>query len=448
MNYRICYGYVTPQKKFYVTDLFYKQIYDYMENQKDFVFHRRWGDRHNCQTSVGYKNVRFFGTHYRKTFWEICVYGTNLSHFIERKNNVFTYGTYDYETKTREEISIDLSATNSPSIPNSEEPKESEARTKLLVEETVNRMLQTYSDLFSEISGKGEFIEFLTENCNDIICGEETEEEIQEYVIEGQHFFEFYVDIEKFNEYLKREVDLQYILNKFPYLNEYIDKIDVCSILNKEKEYPSECTVEDWIKHFKEVVDKEISRYLFVTNISKYTVEFFLDKYSNLIDGIQDKKEFLENFEKELDSFKSLSRDEPTLFDKVERYIHDYVIFESYSTFVKEYGQDTYTIELTEQKESLFNSDLDLNALSAEEQKQISLYRELKEVQTKEMYNKNGKTIKASFSSMPKLISITENMITVLEKLNIISLKGDEYNFVSFKQIDEFITLVKDMAIS
>lgn len=419
-----------------------------MENQKDFVFHRRWGDRHNCQTSVGYKNIRFFGTHYRKTFWEIYVYGTNLSHFIERKNNVFTYGTYDYETKTREEISIDLSATNSPSIPNSEEPKESEARTKLLVEETVNRMLQTYSDLFSEISGKGEFIEFLTENCNDIICGEETEEEIQEYVIEGQHFFEFYVDIEKFNEYLKREVDLQYILNKFPYLNEYIDKIDICSILNKEKEYPSECTVEEWIKHFKEVADKEISRYLFVTNISKYTVEFFLDKYSDLINGIQDKKDFLENFEKELDSFKSLSCDEPTLFDKVERYIHDYVIFESYSTFVKEYGQDTYTIELTEQKESLFNSDLDLNALSAEEQKQISLYRELKEVQTKEMYNKNGKTIKASFSSMPKLISITENMITVLEKLNIISLKGDEYNFVSFKQIDEFITLVKDMAIS
>ena len=179
------------------------------------------------------------------------------------------------------------------------------------------------------------------------------------------------------------------------------------------------------------------------SNIEKEFVKSYIDK------NYQERLLYeLGSSKKRVNALSRFSHNAETILKKSVSKIHDYVIFESYSTFVKEYGQDTYTIELTEQKESLFNSDLDLNALSAEEQKQISLYIELKEVQTKEMYNKNGKTIKASFSSMPKLISITENMITVLEKLNIISLKGDEYNFVSFNQINEFITLVKDMTIS
>ena len=59
------------------------------------------------------------------------------------------------------------------------------------------------------------------------------------------------------------------------------------------------------------------------------------------------------------------------------------------------------------------------------------------------MHNKNGKTLKATFSSIPKLISTTKNLTTILENLNMISFEKDKYNFVSFEQIYEFVNLVK-----
>ena len=128
----------------------------------------------------------------------------------------------------------------------------------------------------------------------------------------------------------------------------------------------------------------------------------------------------------------------------MEIYIRNYVCFDSYTEFVKEYGQNMYVIDLTEEKEKLFNSDIDLDTLSIEEQKQIGLYRKLKKIQAEEMYNKNGKTIKATFSSIPKLVSITEKMINILKNLNMISIDDDQYSFVSFEQISEFISLVKE----
>jgi len=443
MNYRICYGYDAPQEKFYVTDLFYKQVYDYIENQKDFVFHRRWGDRHNCQTTVSYKNIRFFGTHYRKTFWSLYVYETNLSYFIERKDNVFSYGTYDCTTKISNKKTVDLNTT-SLSIQNQNEEKKLECKAPFLVEEIVDKIIQTYLDLFNRISDKEGLIESLTDRCNDIIYEIETEEDVQECIADGKHIFKFYLDSEKLYEYLKQEVDLKYIINKLPYLREYVDKIDICSILREEKEYPSECTLDDWMEHFKAIVDEEISKYLFAKNINNYTIKFFLDKYRHLIENIQNQQVFLEEFEKELDLLKNFCHNETSLFDKVESYIRNYVFYESYIAFVKEYGQDMYIIELTEKKANLFNSNVDLVSLSVEEQKQIVLYRKLKQIQSKEMYNKNGKTIKASFSSIPKLISITEKLITSLKKLNMIALKKDKYSFISFERIHEFITLVKD----
>ena len=447
MNYQICYGYVAPKNNFYVTDLFYKQIYDYVENQKDFVFHRRWGDRHNCQTSVSFKNVRIFGTHYRKTFWELYVYSTNISYFIKRKGDVFTYGTYDCKTEICDEKNIDLNNTSLLFMQDSKEHKEFECKSKIFLEDFVDKMIITYSDLFSKIHDKEDFIDFLTDSCNDIVGEIEMEEELQRCVAEGRHIFEFYLDSENFYEYLKQEVNLNYVLNEFPYLSEYVDKIDICSILNEEKTFLEECTMDDWIHRFKTRVDEEISKYLFATNIGKYTVDFFLDKYSNLINNIKTSKiqqEFLETFEKELELMKNSSFSETNLFYKVERYIRDYVVYDSYTAFVTEYGQDTYIIELTEEKEMLFNSNFNLNILSDDDRKQFTLYRKLKQIQSNEMYNKNGKTIKASFSSIPKLISKTENLITILEKLNMISLEGETYDFVSFEHIHEFINLVKD----
>jgi hypothetical protein len=60
------------------------------------------------------------------------------------------------------------------------------------------------------------------------------------------------------------------------------------------------------------------------------------------------------------------------------------------------------------------------------------------------MYNKNGKTKKSSFTTMNKLISTTEKFIAVLESLDIISLKGEEYSFISFDKIRDFINLIYD----
>jgi len=443
MSNRICYGYVAPKNEFYVTDLFYKQVYDYVEKQKDFVFHRRWGDRHNCETSVSYRNIRFWGTHYRKTFWSLYVYETNLSYFIKRKGDVFTYGSYDYTTKISDEKTIDLK-TALLSTQNVNEPQKLVYKATFPVEEIVDKMIQTHLDLFNTISDKEDFIEFLTDICNDTLYEIETEQDIEDCLAEGKKIFEFYLDRENFCEILKQEVDLKYIINKLPHLREYVDKIDIFSILKEEKECPSECNMDDWIEHFNARIDEEISKYLFAKNINNYTVEFFIYKYRHLINNIKYQQDFLEKFEIELNTIKNSSINETELFDQVETYIQNYVFLDSYNEFVKEYGQNTYILNLTVEKEKLFNSDIDLDTLSVAEQKQIVLYRKLKKIQAKEMYNKNSKTIKATFSSIPKLVSLTEKLITDLEKLNMISLDDGEYNFTSFEQITEFISLVKE----
>ncbi|MBE6565923.1 MAG: hypothetical protein E7659_02330 [Ruminococcaceae bacterium] len=447
MENKVCFGYREKSQGFYITENFQKPLFFYFEEHDGYTFERVWGSKNNSYSAIRHKNLAFFGSHNRKEFWRFYIYQGEKTFFIERRGSCFEYGVYYVKTCESEIFTIRLDGEEfekdlSITVSNKRQPF-------LSVEEIVVEMLNKHNDLYEKINDKSSFREELKCFCEEIVDGTETFEELQEMIEDSKRYFVNYSNNEILSLTLTKEVNLKFILEKFPLLKAYVDKIDLDAMLEEQRNLFSpalcECTIDDWLAEFVEKINFEIGIYEFNCKRDCYNSTYLLDKYSEKISTIVGKEEFLRSLENELIRIKENSWSCEAFFDKIEHFIDIYTNKElqerKTQAFIAEYGSNYVTINLTDEKKRLFSEESNFTKLSDEEKREYTLYQRLKQAQAKEMYSKNGKTIKPSFSAIPKLIAVAENLKETAMQANLISLGEGRYEFVSFDEIEKFVGL-------
>ena len=355
MKNKVCFGYKENSKGFFVTEDFRRPLFFYFEKLADYTFERYWGS-HTTSSIIRYKNLVFRGNHNRRNFWSFSICQGEKNFFIEKKDLCFEYGTYHVDTQKSDmfEIRLDKRTSNSDS---SERLLENN-QLSLYVEEIVLEMIKQYRNLYEKINDKNAFQRELKNYYEEIIDGTEPLEEIQKIIAESERHFINYSNNEKLSLALKKDVNLAFVLEKIPRLKNFLDVIDMSTLLETQKTFFSPClceiTIDDWLIEFADVINCEIEKHEFNCQKDAFTIPYILEKYQEKISCIEEKEKFLCDLENELEQTPKNTQCCEMFFDRIECFINRYALqeFQKQKTreFVAKYGNDYIIIDLTDEK--------------------------------------------------------------------------------------------------
>ncbi|MBQ3019384.1 MAG: hypothetical protein IJD77_02180 [Clostridia bacterium] len=440
-NRLILYGYEKLNNGFFIETDFLKNKYYYFEKQEDFLFERQWGTLapHWTASYIHYKNLKYRGIVNRYDYWDFYIYRKDgkCIVFEKKKNKIYHYGIND----PRADVNDNYVNLSNDDIIESDRNNADAIRKKTRVSKLVEEMLKKYTSLYEQIKDKDCFFKELEEYYFNLMDGTESEEDIEEYLIEAERQFQNFINSEKFCS----ELNVEKILNEFSYAKKYLNQIDLLDVLEYIKELfkgrIGDFTLEDVLEELKREIDYRIEGINFKKKIETYNIEYILKKYDKKIAQIVNKKDFMENLQKAVEEAKEFPTTEELFLDEIQCFINHYLEKEHQKlqreSFIAKYGSEEVVIELTEEKSLLFDN-LVGEEIPKENLKEYELYQELKQVQNAEMYCKDGKTLKPSFRAIPTFISNFQKIIKTATEYNLIQWNGEEYEFVSIDQLQAF----------
>ena len=435
--FRIQYGYQKSKSSFLVASDFFRQGYRYSEKQEDFVFKRYWGPLtcHSDATHVFYKNLSYRGIVNRYDYWGFYISQKERTIYIEKKKErLYYYDTHCEKSLGEQECYVELVGKgdlhNNTFVENSTS-KEGDSIKEERLSSLVAEMIKKHEGLYNQIGNKEHFFQEMKEYYSDFIDDLSTEEDFEEYIIESERQFLNFIDSEK----LFLNLNEDEILDKFSYAVNELGREEIKAVLSYNKGARiDEFTKETLLYDMKEEIDYLIQRRKFEKKLEIYDLEYLLNKYQSEVDKVSDREDFIKELKSEVDNLKFFVLTEESFFSKIEQMIFQYT---QKDAFVSKYGNDDISIELSEEREALFNN-LTPNEISEKDLREYELYHELEKTRSVEMYCKDGKTLKPSFRAIPTFISNFKKIIKTAIDCNLIQWNGEEYEFVSIDNLQKF----------
>lgn len=188
---------------------------------------------------------------------------------------------------------------------------------------------------------------------------------------------------------------------------------------------------------------------------AKYTVEYVLKKYERNIKKINDIDLFEIELQNLLSSLKGsffdydCSEVEDIWNDEIYDCIINFIEIEKEERdFIKEYGTPYYIVEISDEKEKLFNNHKKSQLFFNHQlKKEYDTYKFLIEQYNKLYYNKRTNQLIPTMKKTDDLVNYFTGVLDIALKTNIIIDKGDIYEFQSFDNADQFIKMLHEIDI-